>query len=78
MEIKPLLPRRIENGVVQFAGNNINGVLNLAVEFNTGLPPRRILAGPEDLWVKRRFALFATRTIPLPASTPPMKSRRHP
>lgn len=57
MEVKPLLPQEgFENGVVQFAGNSINGVLRLAVEFNS-LPPTKedFWLAQEDLWVKREL-----------------------
>jgi hypothetical protein len=57
IEIKPLIPQEgFENGVVQFAGNSINGVLNLAVSFDN-LPPTKedFWLAQEDLWVKREL-----------------------
>ena len=57
IEVQPLLPREgFENGVVQFAGNDIDSVLHLGVQF-TQVPPSKedFWMAQEDLWIKREL-----------------------
>ena len=57
VEVQPLLPQEgFENGVVQFAGNNINGVLKLDVAFERPPPSKEdFWLAQEDLWMKREL-----------------------
>ena len=57
VEVQPLLPQDgFEDGVVQFANDNIEGVLKLNVAF-TQLPPSKedFWLAQEDLWMKREL-----------------------
>jgi hypothetical protein len=57
-EVQPLLPFQegFQDGVVQFANNNIEGVLRLKVDFKD-LPPTKedFWLAEEDVWVKREL-----------------------
>ena len=57
VDVQPLLPQEgFENGVVQFAGNSINGVLKLDVAFEKPLPSKEdFWLAQEDLWMKREL-----------------------
>jgi hypothetical protein len=57
IDVQPLLPMEgFQEGIVQFPGNNMEGVLRLGVDFTPPPPSREdFWLAQEDLWVKREL-----------------------
>ncbi|CAN5605700.1 hypothetical protein BH10PLA2_BH10PLA2_18970 [soil metagenome] len=57
IDVQPLLPLEgFQDGIVQFPGNNMEGVLRLGVDFTPPPPSREdFWLAQEDLWVKREL-----------------------